>query len=145
MLKSYPFLSTPADGYEGAFSPDGRWVAYVSNETGSYEIYVRPFPPSNRGKWLVSKGGALLEGWRQDGKELVYLTSDGSLMSVPVTTSPAFEAREPELLFKPPSNAIVIGQTPDFKMFLVAVPIQQAASTPEPYTVVLNWTSLPKK
>jgi Tol biopolymer transport system component len=142
--KPFPFLSTPANERGGIFSPDGRWVAYTSNETGSNEIYVRPFPPSKQGKWLVSKGVSGSASWRRDGRELQYVAPDGSLMAVSVTANPVFQAGEPTVLFKRPANALVMDSAPDLNTFLVAMPVAAAGSAPEPFTVVLNWTSLLK-
>jgi Tol biopolymer transport system component/predicted Ser/Thr protein kinase len=142
--KPFPFLNTPANEHLGAFSPDGRWVAYRSNETGPMEVYVRPFPPSSGGKWPISKGGAWSgPRWRKDGKELGYSASDGSVMSVPITSDPVFRAGVPEALFKTPPRALPHSSFPDRSRFLFAVPID-AASTPAPFNVVLNWTALLK-
>jgi hypothetical protein len=143
--KPFPFLRTPADEHEGAFSPNGRWVAYVSNETGSFEIFVRPFPPSNRGKWLVSKGmvGSTLPGWRKDGKELTYIDRDANMTSVTVTQDSVFQPGEPTPLFKVPS--VMLGALPDRNAFLAGMPIGAAASTSKYLTVVLNWQSGLKK
>jgi len=137
--KPFPFLNTPANEHLGAFSPDGRWIAYRSNETGVMEIYVRPFPPSNAGKWLISKGGSLTgPRWRNDGKELGYMAPDGSVMAVPITVNPVFQPGKPEALFKISLKALSLGSLPDRSRFLMAIPID-AAERPEPFTVVLNW------
>src|SRR5271167_3443824 len=80
------------------FSPDGRWMAYVSNETGSWEIYVSPFPSANN-KWQVSSAGGQEPRWRQDGKELFYLSADGKMMAVAVKTGTSFEGSSPVALF----------------------------------------------
>ena len=78
------FLRTPFDETEPAFSPDGRWIAYASNESGRYEVYVRPFPggaPSGSGKWQISTGGGFHPIWSRDGRELFYETlSDNRIM-----------------------------------------------------------------
>jgi Tol biopolymer transport system component len=143
--KPYPFLNTPANERGGIFSPDGRWVAYASNETGSNEVWVRPFPPSKQGKWLVSKGGVSgTASWPRDGKELHYVAPDGSVIVVPVTANPVFQAGEPTVLFKRPANAGILDAAPGLKTFLAVVPVAAAASAPEPFTVVLNWMSLLK-
>jgi WD40-like Beta Propeller Repeat len=83
------------DASQGRFSPDMRWVAYVSRESGQSELWVRPFDPASStgsppssGKWMISRGGALSARWRGDGKELFYTAPDGSMMSVEVNTSP---------------------------------------------------------
>jgi eukaryotic-like serine/threonine-protein kinase len=143
--KPFPFLATPANEYMGTFSPDGRWVAYLSQENGPIEVYVRPFPPSKGGKWLISKGGSLTAPrWRRDGKELGYLAPDASVMAVPVSTDPVFHTGEPEVLFKAPKNAL-IASAPDRTRFLMALPIDGAGSAAEPFTVVLNWQAGSRK
>ncbi len=70
-------------------SPDGRWLAYASNESGQYEVYVRPFPNTNDGKWLVSTDGGEEPVWAHSGRELFY-KGGGNLMSVEVLPGPTF-------------------------------------------------------
>jgi serine/threonine-protein kinase len=77
--KPEPFLSTPANELYATLSPDGRWMAYASNESGRYEVYVRPFP-GPAGKWQISTGGAVHTVWSRDGRELFYGSSDSKLM-----------------------------------------------------------------
>jgi serine/threonine protein kinase/Tol biopolymer transport system component len=81
-----PFVNTPFTVLEPAFSPDGRWLAYQSNESGSYEVYVRPFPGPG-GKWQISTGGGYLPKWSRNGKELFYRTLDSKIMVVIYTAS----------------------------------------------------------
>src|SRR5262249_55283249 len=83
----FPYLQSPFREGDARFSPDGRWVAYTSDETGTYEVYVQSFP-IGAGKWQISRGGGGLPKWRADGKELLYV-NNGTLMSVEVTGSPA--------------------------------------------------------
>ena len=91
---------TPANEGQGEFSPDGRWVAYTSNESGFSEIYVIPFPPTpNGGRWMVSRGGGVQPRWRRDGRDLFYISPDGTMMAVPVSTAPVFQAGIPQALF----------------------------------------------
>ena len=73
-------MRTPKDELLPTFSPDGRWIAYRSNESGSNEIYVRPFPDASRGKWQVSTGGGLYAFWSNNGRELFYETADNRIM-----------------------------------------------------------------
>src|SRR4029077_20841614 len=82
--KPFVYLSTPTNEQQGVFSPDGRWVAYQSNESGEFEVYVRPFPPGRGGQWLVSTGGGRSPRWKADGKELYYVARDARLMAVAV-------------------------------------------------------------
>ena len=95
-----PFLETDASEHAGKFSPDGRFVAYSSNESRRPEVYVRAFPDGN-GKWQVSTTGGSQPRWSRDGKELFYVSEEqAALMSVRVRTSPEFSADSPELLFQ---------------------------------------------
>ena len=77
-----PFLATSADELLPVFSPDGRWIAYRSNETGTNEVYVRPYPPARGGKWQISSGGGLYSVWSHNGPELFYETADNRIMVV---------------------------------------------------------------
>jgi Tol biopolymer transport system component len=98
------FLQTPFFERHGAFSPDGRWVAYESNESGRYEIYVRPFAEAAAagaalqlrsgqtadaagGQWQVSTAGGIMPRWRRDAKELYYLAPTGAMMAAPITVT----------------------------------------------------------
>src|SRR5258708_35442407 len=85
----------------GQFSPDGRFVAYSSNESGKFEVYVQTFPPSDR-KWPVSTGGGYEPRWRRDGRELYYLSEDRKLMALPISIAPVFEAGAAKRLFPHP-------------------------------------------
>jgi Tol biopolymer transport system component len=92
-----PFLNSPFIEVAPAFSPEGRWLAYESNESGGYEVYVRPFPGPG-GKWQISTGGGLLPKWSRDGKELYYRTTDSKIMVVTYTASgESFRADKPQL------------------------------------------------
>src|SRR5262249_12637138 len=96
--KVTPYLQGEFDEVAPMFSPDGRWVAYSSNESGRYEVYVQAFPGPG-GKWQVSTTGGVSPVWRRDGKELYYLSVDQKLMSVSVKTGEAFETEAPKVLF----------------------------------------------
>ncbi len=147
--KPFPFLTTKSIEFDAHFSPDGHWVAYDSDESGSTEVYVRPFSPdpgaddaSGAGaKWQVSYGGGLEPQWSADGKELYYLTSDGKVMDVDVTTSPTFQAGTPKLLFQAPRQIVTtVGKyTVDGKRFLFLAPAGQNNQAQAPFNVVLNW------
>ena len=104
-----PFVATPFDEYGAQFSPDGRWVAYVSNESGRGEISVQAFPGPG-GKWQVSSGGGTMPRWRKDGRELFFLGADGQLMAAEVRLSPSFDSRVPTALFK-----VSVLESPDWQ------------------------------
>jgi len=97
--KPFPFLRTNFDERRAIFSPDGKWVAYTSNESGQQEVYVRPF--MGAGQWQVSTGGGAFSKWARDGKELYYFAPDGSLIGVPVRFSgAAIQPGTPVTLFR---------------------------------------------
>ena len=146
--KPYPFLQTPFNEAQGRFSPDGRWVAYISNESGRYEAYVAPFPGPG-GKWQVSSGGGVhIDGWprwRRDGKEISYRAPDGTIMAAAVNgQGTLFETGEVRSLFAPPSRGPrwPYDVAPDGR-FLINTVVEQGASAP--FAVVVNWTSALKK
>ena len=145
--KPLPFLKTAfSEGYSKV-SPDGRWVAYRSNESGSYELYVVPFPNPDK-KWLVSTAGANFPRWRADGKEIFYVAPDNKLMAAAVNDQGAsFEVGEVRPLFEIPPKPSVVSTfqgwrydvSADGRRFLVDVPMGEAATPP--LTVVLNWAA----
>ncbi len=100
--KATPFLTTPADEREPAFSPDGRFVAYVSDETGEAQVYVQPNPPTGA-KWRISRTGGMWPRWRADGRELFYVQTDSKLVAVEVVTegSSLRIGKSQELFFVP--------------------------------------------
>jgi hypothetical protein len=132
-------------------------VAYASDESGSFQIYVQPFPaaPSGGGsKFQVSTGGGLQPRWRGDGKELFYIAPDGKLMAVEVKTSPKFEAGIPKALFthrvtRGPFSLASPGfryaVSRDGKRFLVNGLAQADDPDSAPIAVVVNWTAGVKK
>jgi serine/threonine protein kinase len=144
--KPFPFLRTEFNEADGQFSPDGHWVAYRSDESGRYEIYVRKFSPESSaptfgtgGKWQISYGGGNRPRWSVDGKELYYVTPEGQVMVVAVAISPIFQAGTPKFLFQtPPLPARPNGDyIADARHFLFPAPTDQAAQAP--FTVLLNW------
>jgi len=139
-----PFIATGSEEAYARFSPDGRWLAYASDESGRYEIYVQAFPGPG-GKWQVSTGGGSLPVWRPDGKELFYLGSD-NLMAVPVETAGGFRHDTPVALFKADINDTQDGASydvsPDGKRFLVLSKTQKAAGENASVTLVQEWRSL---
>ena len=141
----FAFAKTRFDEGSATFSPDGRWVAYYSNETGPYETYVREFVPppassASGGKWMVSLHGGAAARWREDGRELVYYSvlAPRALLSVSVQINPVFSAGVPRELFRVPGPGPGAPSN-DLKRFLLTVPVEQHAS--EFFTVMLNWSS----
>jgi serine/threonine protein kinase len=128
----------------GQFSPDGKWIAYASNDSGRWEIYVTSFPGAH-GKWQISDGGGEQPRWRSDGKELYYLSRDRKLMAVPVKTGADFDAGRPVELFQAnpregvsTSERFFYAVSRDGQRFLINTQIKTAMI---PMSVVLNWAS----
>jgi hypothetical protein len=92
-------LNSKANETDGQISPDGKWVAYASDESGAWEIYVSSFPGA-AGKWQVSRGGGSEPRWRGDGKEIFYIAPSGMLMAVPVNGETTFATGQPMPLFQ---------------------------------------------
>ena len=144
-----PFLTARDSQSNGQISPDGKWVAYASNESGTWEIYVTTFPSAS-GKWQVSRDGGTEPRWRGDGKEIFYIGAKGALTAVPVTTEGTFSAGNPIPLFQTQFRAHVSSTdlysydvTKDGQRFLVNryFKPQQVA----PLRVVLNSTAALRK
>jgi Tol biopolymer transport system component len=154
--KPSPFLQSPFNESWPQISPDGKWIAYSSNETGRYEIYVRPFP-TGEGKWQISTNGGWFPRWRRDGKELFYMAASslGKIISVKVNPAgPTFEYGDPSELFDSGYinfahglNYLTYAVSADGQRFLIPRP--ESARSGEiasaPITVVLNWTAGLKK
>ncbi len=140
--KPVEFLSSPANDIHANFSPDGRLIAYGSNETGRYEVYLQTFPKSDR-KWTVSTNGGYEPRWRADGREIYYLSEDRKLMAVPIGPGPSFGVPKPLFQTRVPAgvDAFRTHYVPgrDGQRFLVNTEIGDPA--PNPITVVLNWTA----
>jgi Tol biopolymer transport system component len=143
--KPFPVVQTEFEERDGQFSPDGKWLAYQSNESGRFEIYVQPFPGRGE-KWRVSTNGGAQARWRPDGKEIFYVAMDEKLMAVPIVLG----ANQPELgaataLFTTRLGGVVQGLfkqqyivSADGQRFLVNAVADAAAS---PINVILNWKS----
>jgi serine/threonine protein kinase/Tol biopolymer transport system component len=138
-----PLLQTPYLIRNAQFSPDGRFVAYASSETGNWEVYVSPFPGFGS-KWQVSRGGGEEPRWRRDGKELFYLAPDGKLMAADVKIGAGLEAGFPNGLFithlRQPISAMDFYSydvTADGQKFLVNTKVDTLSSAP--LSVILNW------
>lgn len=127
-------------------SPDGRWLAYESNESRQLEIYVRPFPDINGGRWQISVGGGSRPVWARNGRELFYYVVPGKVMAVPIQSGSSFTAGNPQVLFEGPYLSPQDGRTydvsPDGRRFLMIKDARPAASPESPppqLVVVLNW------
>jgi Tol biopolymer transport system component len=119
------------------FSPDGRWVAYSTNETGTFQVYLESFPPSTR-RIQVSIDSGIRPRWRGDGRELFYLSADTHLMSVDISGGGKAFVSQPEEVFSLPEGIEAFDVTPDGERFLVVARLENQASAP--LTVGLNWT-----
>jgi Tol biopolymer transport system component/tRNA A-37 threonylcarbamoyl transferase component Bud32 len=146
--KPTPLLQTPFEELSGRLSPDGRWIAYSSDESDQFQVYLQSFPPG-RGKWRISTNGGRSPEWRSDGRELYFIDLDGRLMSVPVIGEASFEAGTATALFDlhapltaypgpMPYAALAGGQK-----FLVNRLIDRELLRSQ--VVVLNWTAALKK
>ena len=140
--KRSPFLVTPATEGAPRFSPDGRWMAYVSDESGRPEIYVQPYPGPG-GKWQISTDGGIEPLWNPNGRELFYRNRN-RVMAVPVTTQPAFSAGRPSMLFEGeylaspfPATGVTYDVTRDGQRFLMVKDTPQASDIR--INVVANW------
>jgi len=142
------YIVTDASEFGARFSPDGRFVAYVSSESGAGEIYVQTFPASG-GKWQISNGGGTQPGWRADGKELFFLAPDNTLMAVPVSIGATFEPGIPKALFKRTTERGGFLRnrwtaSADGQSFVVNAARESSHQTP--FSVVMNWPeTLPQK
>jgi eukaryotic-like serine/threonine-protein kinase len=157
-----PFLRTEANEIDGRFSPDARWIAYVSDQSGSNEVYIRGFSPSSAAaasdadsEIQISKGGGTGPRWRGDGKELFYRAPDGKVMAVEMTANAIAisEGMSKALFAVPPDLTIRMTNFSGFlqswdvgkngSRFLINVPV--AESEPKAFNVILNWKALLKK
>jgi Tol biopolymer transport system component len=145
--KAVMLSTSPFDEREARLSPDGKWLAYTSNESGSYEVYVRTFPDPG-GKWQISAGGGRQPMWRADGRELFYIEGARKIIAVDVETSvgtfkpglpkPLFEIRVTTNTGK--NNYLV---TRDGQRFLVNAAVEEANAAP--FTVVLDWIAAARR
>jgi Tol biopolymer transport system component len=139
-----PYIVAPGRQQQAQFSPDGRFVAYGSDQSGTWELYVQPFPNASDGKWMIARGGAEPR-WSRDGKELFYF-ADETLMSVPVSTRPTFSSGAPVALFDAPVQAGYTNDSdrwqpaPDGRRFLLLT--SAGRDQAPPLDVVVNWLPL---
>jgi Tol biopolymer transport system component len=142
--KPVPYLKDANDQLHGTFSPDGRFIAYSSDETGRFEVYVQTFPRSDR-RWKISLNGGVEPRWSGDGSELFFLSEDLELMSTQIVQAPTFTPGTPQRLFQTQvpegvsryRNRYEVSK--DGKRFLVFM--QTNRSAPTGITTVLNWTA----
>ena len=140
--RTFPLLASAANEGHSQISPDGRFVAYTSDESGRFEVYVKPFPSGDE-KWVVSSQGGVEPRWRADGHELTYIAADRMLTAVSVTTTPGFQRGLATPLFN--SQAEYLWQdtrnhydvTPDGRHFVIMSPAadQRVAA----FTLIVNW------
>ena len=144
--KPVKFLSSPGNEMHANFSPEGRLIAYTSNETGKYEVYVQTFPKSDR-QWTVSTNGGYEPRWRGDGREIYYLSEDRKLMAVPVGPGPSFGVPKPLFQTRVPAGVDVYRThyvpTRDGRRFLVKVATFEEQRTPP--SVILNWARVKRE
>jgi Tol biopolymer transport system component len=149
--KPFPFLKTPFEERDGQFSPDGKWIAYQSDESGRVEVYVQPFPGPGRKFQISSNGGAQLR-WSKNGKEIFYVSLDSKTMAAPVKLSPdgqSLETGTPAVLFPvriaggplPGFNRQQYAVSSDGQRFLVNLAADEG--TTSPITLILNWKPKP--
>jgi eukaryotic-like serine/threonine-protein kinase len=147
--KPVSLLQTQFREFTARASPDGRWLAYLSTESGAAEIYVRPFTPEapagTGAKFMVSKGGGIRPLWRPDGKGLFYVTLPFQVMAVDIDTSKGFQAGTPRRIFTAPPTTTTSSWdlSPDGKRFLFVAP--PSAGRVIPFTVIVNWAASLKK
>jgi len=148
--KPAPFLESTFDRIQSRVSPDSRFLAYTTNESGQFQIVVQTFPDPNGGKWQISAEGGVEPKWRRDGRELYYLGLDGKMMAVTIATSPAFTAGRPSVLFQTPLTVNRASPSRDRRYdvaadgrFLMVIPSVEATAIP--FSVLVNWSSALEK
>jgi dipeptidyl aminopeptidase/acylaminoacyl peptidase len=135
-------VRTPFEEGCAQLSPDGRWIAFVSGETGHEDVYVQPFTPGSQPgrRWQISTNGGAVPRWRRDGKELFFISSDRRVMALTVSTGTAFHAGVAKPLFQTHATGFLrYDVTADGQRFLVNTIVEEP-NTSLP-TIVLNWTS----
>jgi Tol biopolymer transport system component len=151
--KPHAFLSTPFDEAQAALSPNGRWVTYVSRESGgTVQVIVQSFPNPTVGRLQISTDGGIRPRWRPDGKELYYQDASSRIIAVPVAADSTFQVGKSSELFQvtlgfgSPPVAFPYDIAPDGRRFVLSEPIAAGVGpvpdNPNPLSVILNWTSL---
>jgi serine/threonine-protein kinase len=141
-----PLLQEPYDEKAPAISPDGRWLAYESNQTGRDEIFVRPFPDVDSGQWQVSINGGGMPLWAHSGRELFYVDGDGNMVAAQVETEPTFGRGEQRILFEAGAVYLLSGNyTPfdihpdDERFLMMRIVGAEDDAGPRQMIVVENW------
>jgi Tol biopolymer transport system component len=154
--EAFPLVESPFRKGPARLSPDGRWIAYGTNDTGADQIVVQPFPDVSQGKWQVSTRGGLDPHWRADGRELYYIAPNGDIMVVEIGAGDTFEPGAPRILFS--TDGIVQSEqvpnyyysvTGDGERFLVSERLEQGAAaaadgsvaTVPEINVIVNWAA----
>ena len=137
-------VDTEFDERNPALSPDGQWLAFASNASGQYEVYVRPFPDVAAGLWQVSTAGGRAPAWGRSGDELFYVQDDRRMMATSIQTSPSFSRSTPEILFEgdylTSINARQYDVAPDGRFVMMKAGDQTSGDVRRPrITVVLDW------
>ena len=134
-------------------SPDGRWLAYTTNESGTFQIVVRTFPDPSKGEWQVTAKGGVEPKWRRDGRELYFIGLDAKLMAVPIKAANVFDPGQPAPLFQTPfrvpgNPTLSYYDVPaDGQQFLMITPVGSPSgeTNSPPITAVVNWTAALRK
>jgi Tol biopolymer transport system component len=138
-----PLVSETAQTSDAEISPDGQWVAYESDVSGRFEVYVRPFPGVDKGREQISPAGGQHPLWSRNGKELFFIAADGKLMAVPVQLGTSFHHDRPVPLFPAQQYYVNVARdydvSPDGRQFLFVKPATQASVPPARIAVALNW------
>ena len=142
--KPRPFVQSEFSEDGATFAPGSRWIAYESNVTGTWEVFVEPFPSTGE-RHQVSRGGGSQPLWRRDGQELIFIAPTGEMMAVPVRLGPTFQPGIPQTLFASGTDQTVganrqtYAVTRDGQRFLINVP--QRAGSP-PLMALVNWQTI---
>jgi len=140
-----PLIKQTSNQTNADLSPDGKWIAYQSNESGRDEVYVRSFPSVDAGRWQLSSSGGTRPVWARNGRELFYLDGTLRLVAVPVQTGVTFASGNPTTLFELPSTPTATARTydvaPDGRFLVIKFPQNDKSSNAPTLNVVLDWTA----